>query len=115
MNRILSLAMLKMEKNFVAHDDKGYPRNPYNEYPLFSEDHLNLTAFVGREKLELDSALDILDKCLRNYARVQILSPSDIQDQVYKVMLEVADVSNTLDYLFERLLEEYHDLEEKAN
>ena len=29
------------------------------------------------------------------------------EEQLYKTMLEVADVSNTLDFLFERLLREY--------
>ena len=102
LNRILSLAMLKMEKNFVAHNEKGYPRHPYSSYPLFSPDDMNLIAFVSREMGELTLETDELQEYLT-------------KDQFYKVMLEVADVSNTLDYLFERLLENYHSLEEKTN
>jgi hypothetical protein len=28
---IRTLAMLKMEKNFIAHIEEGYPRQPYND------------------------------------------------------------------------------------
>lgn len=102
MSRILSLAMIKMEKNFVAHIDKDYPRRPHSEYPIFSNGKSNLLAFVLREMDELTREM------------YSIRNDGFGKEKLYSIMLEVADVSNTLDYLFEGLLAEYHSLEDTA-
>ena len=101
----LSLSMLKMEKNFIAHIEKNYPRKPYEEYPIFSRGKAerSLIGFVWREMRELNIAVDILKKSTTNFHRTDILSRSDIVNRIIAAMLEVADVSNTLDYLFEGL------------
>ena len=93
--------MLKMEKNFIAHVDKTYPRRPYSEYPIFSSGNLNLFAFVLREMDELSDEM------------YSIREDGMGKEKLYAMMLEVADVSNTLDYLFEGLLSKYHALEEE--
>ena len=115
MTRILSLAMIKMEKNFVAHNDKNYTRKPHQEYPIFNKEerHNSLIGFVEREMEELTLALRILEAHKRTRAKGHD-APSNqmIIDQVYESMLEVGDVSNTLDYLFEGLLKAYRSLEE---
>ena len=100
-----TLAMLKMEKNFVAVIDKNYPRKPYDEYPIFirGEAERSLIGFVWREMTELNVAIDLLEKHVQNISRVDVLRPQDICDQIMAAMREVADVSNTLDYLFEGL------------
>ena len=102
----LSLSMLKMEKNFIAVIEKNYQRKPYEEWPIMDPNNpaMSLIGFVTREKEELDLALDILRKHTANFNRVPILHRQDIYDQIIKAMWEVADVSNTLDYLFEGLL-----------
>ena len=100
-----TLSMMKMEKNYIAHLDKKYPRKPYEEYPIFirGEAHKSLIGFVWREQIELNVAVDLLEKNIANFNRVKVLRPEDIRDQIIKAMWEVADVSNTLDYLFEGL------------
>jgi len=111
---ILSLAMLKMEKNFIAVIDKGYQRMPYQDWPISNKDNKwnTLIGFVEREMDELNVALRILETHKRAKTRgIEVIDNKMVIEQVYKSMLEVADVSNTLDYLFEGLLEEYHSLE----
>lgn len=112
---ILSLAMLKMEKNFIAVIDKGYQRMPYQDWPISNRDDTwnSLIGFVEREMDELNVALKILEAHMRTRAKRgnEIIDDKMISEQAYKAMLEVADVSNTLDYLFEGLLKEYHSLE----
>ena len=105
----LSLPMLKMEKNFVAYIDKKYPRKPYEEYPI-----TDLSRFVTREQLELSIALVGIEriKCLRAIDPVKT-KLKEVSDQILAAMWEVADVSNTLDYLFEGLLKEYTGLEDE--
>lgn len=75
-SEIRSLAMLKMEKNFIAHIEKGYPRQPYKE---LSPSYLILR--IEEELAELKAVLKSGD--------------------VLGVMEECADVSNLTDYLFE--------------
>ena len=106
----LSLAMMKMEKNFKAHVDKGYERKPWLEYPVFDKEnpYMNLSWFVTREKEELDTAIELLKKAIATYYRTAIVDKSIISDAVLAAMWEVADVSNTLDYLFEGLSALYH-------
>ena len=106
MNPPLTLSMLKMEKNFVAYLDKKYSRAPYLRYPVIDPCNLNmcLIGFVTREKIELDNAIDLLRKNIDNFHRVDVLKKQDIRKQIIAAMWEVADVSNTLDYLFEGLI-----------
>jgi len=101
--------MLKMEKNFTAVIDKDYPRKPYQEYPIYEPRFegslaipkpLTLMGFVKREYKELEFSVEWAIYRQRPMT----------QENLMKAMLEVADVSNTLDYLFEGLLEEYHNL-----
>ena len=101
----LSLSMMKMEKNFVAYLDKKYPRKPYEEYPIIDskDPAMCLIGFVTREKAELDNALDLLLKHSKTFHKVGIITRDDISKQIINSMWEVADVSNTLDYLFEGL------------
>ena len=110
MTRILSLPMIKMEKNFTAVNDKGYPRKPHQEYPIYDRDapHNSLDGFVEREMEELKVAVRILEAHKRTRAAGhEVPDNRMIREQVYEAMLEVGDVSNTLDYLFEGLLQEY--------
>ena len=88
---IKSLAMLKMEKNFVAAVDKNYPRRPYERWDI-----VDLHSFVEREQKELKHEMITLGK-VEDFGL-------DEHDQIIKIMNEVADVSNTLDYLYEALL-----------
>ena len=77
---IKSLAMLKMEKNFIAYCEKGYPRQPYNseKQPIFFLIHR-----IEEELEELKEAF---------------------QEKNISVMKEeCADISNLVDYLFEKL------------
>ena len=77
---ILTLAMLKMEKNFVGHLIKCYPREPYKHF-----DETFLLKRIKQEIKELEIALT---------------SP-----EPHFAMEECADVSNLVDFLFERLSE----------
>ena len=73
-----TLAMRKMQKNFIAVQKKGYPQKPYEYSSLRS-----LFAWLQQEIQELGKALALLD---------------------YEGALwECADVSNFLDFLFERI------------
>jgi len=73
-----TLAMMKMEKNFVA-QEKGYPRKPYDNYSLSF-----LMKRLYQESTELARA--IVDKDFEN------------------AKLECGDVSNIVDYIFEKLV-----------
>jgi len=87
--------MLKMEKNFVAVIEKGYPRYPYKAYALTLEHlrELNLIYFVEREIRELVTAFEMLDGATA--PNVELTA---------HVREEIADVSNCLDYLYEAVL-----------
>ena len=91
MNEIKSLAMMKMEKNFIAHNEKGYPRQPYNIYSL-----ADCFSFVEREMKELDLAVG------QYYASRG--TPKFSEESLVDILHEIADVSNCLDYLFEKTL-----------
>jgi len=75
-----TLAMLKMEKNLVAVIDKGYTTKPY----------------------ELD--LDYLR--MRLLQEVNELNEALKSGQVENAKSECADVSNIVDYIFEKLSNE---------
>lgn len=77
-----TLAMMKMEKNFRAVIEKKYPRNPYE---VFSYDHL--LEWLTDEFGELVEAIKV---------------KKDIEE----AKMECADVSNLIDFLFERLCNE---------
>jgi len=74
---IKSLGMLKMEKNFIAHIEKTYPRQPYREYSLSF-----LFTRLCQEATELKQAIATGDESL--------------------IREEIADCSNVLDYMFEK-------------
>ena len=103
MKGVLSLAMIKLEKNFIAFLDKSYPRQPYLEYPMFSNGPRNLFSKVLREMDELADEM------------YSIREDGFTREKLYAIMQEVADVSNTLDYLFEGVLKEYQNLVETTN
>jgi hypothetical protein len=71
-----SLAMRKMEKNFIAHIDKGYQRRPYShkEYDM----HFWLQ---------------------RLYEELNELEQAKTSDEICD---ELADLSNIIDFIFEK-------------
>jgi len=71
--------MLKMEKNFIAQIDKGYPRKPYLEY--------SIDFLIERLKQEVDE-----------------LTASIVDHHFVNAESECADVSNVIDYIFEALI-----------
>jgi len=73
-----TLAMIKMEKNFIAHIEKGYPRHPYSHYTIGQ-----LIDRLDEEQNELIEAYQKLDYT--------------------EAMKECADISNLTDYIFEAL------------
>ena len=89
---IKSLAMMKMEKNFIAHNEKKYPRQPYKIFSL-----LDCFSFVEREMKELEEAV-------RNYQRHLGVLPESDSYRLMEIQHEIADVSNCLDYLFEKTM-----------
>lgn len=68
--------------------------------------------FVKREYKELLEALEKLERT-RCKRRLMLAKRQDISDAIKALMWEVADVSNTLDYLFEGLLMDYTGLEDE--
>jgi hypothetical protein len=74
---IKSLAMLKMEKNFIA-IEKNYSRQPY-----FSHSLIEILNYLEKEVDELKEALNRLD--------------------IINLKEEIADISNVCDYFFERI------------
>lgn len=80
--KIRSLAMLKMEKNFIAYCEKHYPRQPYKELPPSY-----LIQRIEEEIVELKQALN--------------------DNDVPNMMEECADISNLTDYLYELLASFY--------
>lgn len=71
--------MIKMEKNFIAHNEKKYPRKPYEAYTTE-----RLLQRLNEETIEL------IDACI-------------ILKDVEKAKLECGDISNIVDFIFERL------------
>ncbi len=84
---IQSLAMLKMEKNYISYCDKNYVRQPYLFYTSF------LIKRIDDELNELKEA----------FKRGDIINMKE----------ECADISNIIDYLFEQLsqLKLYNNME----
>lgn len=77
---IKTLAMLKLEKNLIAVIEKGYARRPYDTYSINE-----LADFIKREYYELD--LELSQKSWNMLA----------------VRNELADLSNTIDFLYEAI------------
>ena len=75
--------MLKMEKNFLSLD-KGYPRKPYND-----------------KKQTLDFLMDRLEDELEE------LQEGINNNNLENIMEECADLSNIIDYIFEKVLNEH--------
>ena len=78
---IQSLSMLKMEKNFIAHCDKKYPRQPYAD---FYQPTSFLIKRIEDELKELKEAFERQD--------------------ITNMKEELADLSNVIDYLFEQIV-----------
>jgi NTP pyrophosphatase (non-canonical NTP hydrolase) len=81
-----TLAMMKMEKNFVSVIEKSYPRKPYEYYTL-----QQLRVRLLEEVNELNDALKEVESC-----------PESTQE-CEEAKMECADVSNIIDYIFEKL------------
>lgn len=77
-SEIKTLAMMKMEKNFIAHIEKDYPRQPYQACSL---------GFLMK----------------RLYEESTELARAIIKKDFENAKLECADVSNIVDYIFEKL------------
>ena len=79
MGKPKSLAMRKMEKNFIAHLEKKYPRKPYSDYSIWF-----LIKRLRQETNELDRAI--------------------LKSDFENAKDECADISNIVDFIFERLM-----------
>lgn len=88
---IKTLAMLKMEKNFIAYCEKGYPRQPYDD----AKQPIHFLIYrIGEELQELKSVyLEDLTKH----------KPPLSKEAILNLQEECADISNLVDYLFEKL------------
>lgn len=88
---IKTLAMLKMEKNFIAYCEKKYPRQPY------ADPKQPIHFLIYRLKQEVG-------ELIRGYGNS--LTESDNLDikTILNLKEECADISNLVDYLFEKLV-----------
>jgi NTP pyrophosphatase (non-canonical NTP hydrolase) len=85
-----TLAMMKMEKNFVAVIEKKYPRRPYEAFDM---------EFL---RMRLIEEVNELNEALKFYIenkRIEAMTFGSAQ----RAKLECADVSNLIDYIFEKL------------
>lgn len=94
-----TLAMMKMEKNFIAQIDKKYPRKPYEAYSLEF-----LRGRLLEEVNELNEALKAVDKTKSDLKPAFVVTERD--ELIENAKLECADVSNLIDIIFERLQNE---------
>lgn len=78
---IKTLSMLKIEKNFIALE-KGYPRQPY------LDPHQSLSFLIDR----------LLDEYIE-------LQRAEITKNSENMKEELADMSNIIDYIFEKLIQ----------
>jgi len=95
---IKSLNMLKMEKNFIAHNEKGYPRQPYNDK---NQPIRFLIQRIHDELKELDTSHQAYE-ALHTIPN-ELISSEDFMDELNEMREECADISNLVDYLFEKL------------
>jgi len=100
-----SLNARKMEKNFIAVIEKGYTRQPALSYPFTnpSDPTMCHLGFITRELAELEYELTWIAKLSADDRHVSVRDGTML-DYIDKAMDEVADVSNTLDYCYERLM-----------
>lgn len=89
---VKSLAMRKMEKNFIAVNEKGYPRSPYAEYDIKF-----LLNRIFDEYAELENEFDKYIESSSGYEEVRFIN---------NMMWEIADVINVCEYLYEKLSRE---------
>jgi len=85
-----TLAMMKMEKNFAAVIEKKYPRRPYEAFNM---------EFL---RVRLIEEINELNETLKFYIenkRIEAMTFGSAQ----RAKLECADVSNLVDYIFEKL------------
>ena len=82
--------MLKMEKNFIAVNEKGYSRKPYDDFGI-----IQLMDFVTREYNELNEEF--------KYYKDNHLSLTYDTQNIIRIQNEIADLSNCLDYLYENI------------
>jgi len=80
-----TLAMIKMEKNFIAVNDKGKPRKPYESFTT-----AELLDKLDEEVAELREAV------------FSALEPTS-REGSEPAKKECADISNVIDIIFERL------------
>jgi len=92
-----TLAMMKMEKNFIAQIDKHYPRKPYEHYSLNF-----LRKRLLEEMNELNEVLKTIEAMKSDVKPLFILT--ERETLIENAKLECADVSNVVDYIFEKLL-----------
>lgn len=90
---IKSLAMLKMEKNFIAHCEKGYTRQPYKD---IKQPIQFLIYRINQELVELK----------QGYTKSLTESETLRLEDIINLKEECADISNLVDYLYEKLLQE---------
>jgi len=93
-----TLAMMKMEKNFVAVIEKGYPRKPYETLDL----HFLRNRLMD-EVIELNDSL----KKILTFQGTDMVGINPIfmetKEDLENALWECADVSNIVDYIFEKL------------
>ena len=98
LDEIKTLAMLKMEKNFIAHNEKGYPRKPYADK---NQPIRFLIQRIHDELKELDTSHQAFE-ALHTIPN-ELISSEDFSDELNEMREECADMSNLIDYLFEKL------------
>lgn len=81
---IKTLSMMKMEKNFIAHIEKGYLRKPYND-----------------KKQPIDFLLDRIED------EFDELNEAFEANNLEVMLEELADMSNIIDYLYEKVLSKF--------
>jgi len=81
---IKTLAMMKMEKNFIAYTEKGYPRKPYQD-----------------KNQSIDFLLDRIEDELEE------LTEANEANNLEVMLEELADISNIIDYLYEKVLSKF--------
>lgn len=83
---IKSLAMLKMEKNFIAVNDKNKPRYPY--------EHFTTSSLMDKLREETEELVTAICQAQAYESNLQLVEDAK---------KECADCSNVIDIIFERL------------
>ena len=77
-----TLAMIKMEKNFIAVIEKKYPRKPYETFT------------IGK----------LIDRLEEEYKE---LVDAYLETNYSAMLSELADVSNLVDFIFEQVMKKF--------